>query len=78
MKKSLGPHAVLQPLPVVLIGSFDEEDRPNIMAAAGSGICSSRPPCVTACVRKATKTWHNVIHRKAFTIDIPSRWARKS
>jgi flavin reductase (DIM6/NTAB) family NADH-FMN oxidoreductase RutF len=43
------------------------------MAAAWAGICSSRPPCAMACARKATQTWHNVTHHRAFTVNVPSR-----
>jgi flavin reductase (DIM6/NTAB) family NADH-FMN oxidoreductase RutF len=73
MKKSIGPQAIIQPLPVILIGSYDENDKPNVMAAAWAGICSSRPPCAMACARKATQTWRNVMLHRAFTINVPSR-----
>ena len=37
MKKSIGPHAIIQPNPVLIIGSYDQNDRPNIMAVAWGG-----------------------------------------
>ena len=72
MKKSLGPKTLVYPTPVLVVGTYDEAGKPNVMTASWGGICCSRPPCVAVSLRKATYTHGNIIARKAFTISIPS------
>ncbi len=69
---SIGAHPFLLPAPVLLIGVYDEFDRPNLMTAAWGGICASQPPCVAVSLRRATWTHHAILERKAFTINLPS------
>ncbi|HOO76830.1 MAG TPA: flavin reductase family protein [bacterium] len=72
MKKSLGPQTIILPAPVLVVGTYNEDGRPNAMTAAWGGICCSRPPCLAVSLRKATVTWGNIIRRQAFTVSIPS------
>jgi flavin reductase (DIM6/NTAB) family NADH-FMN oxidoreductase RutF len=72
MKRSIGAKTVLYPTPVLIVGTFDAEGKPNMMAAAWGGICCSRPPCVAVSLRKATYTYGNIVAREAFTLSIPS------
>lgn len=72
MKRSIGAKTVLYPTPVLIVGTYDAEGRPNVMAAAWGGICCSRPPCVAVSLRKATYTYGNIVARQAFTLSIPS------
>jgi len=71
MKKSLGAHTWALPTPVWLIGSYDKEGKPNVMAAAWGGICCSRPPCIQVSLREATYTHSAITKRNAFTVNIP-------
>jgi flavin reductase (DIM6/NTAB) family NADH-FMN oxidoreductase RutF len=74
MKKvTLEPVPVLHPHPVLLVGTFGSDGKPNLMNAAWGGICCSDPPCVAVSLREATLTYHNIVHAKAFTVGIPSR-----
>ncbi len=73
MKKSLGPKTILYPTPVLIVGSYNPDGQPNIMAAAWGGICCSRPPCVAVSLRKATLTYENIVARQAFTLNIASQ-----
>ena len=73
MKKSLGAKVLAFPTPVWIVGSYGEDDRPNIMCAAWAGVCCSKPPCVYISLRKATLTYGNIMTRKAFTVSIPSQ-----
>jgi flavin reductase (DIM6/NTAB) family NADH-FMN oxidoreductase RutF len=73
VKKSLGAKALLYPTPVLVVGSYDAEGRPNVMTAAWGGIACSRPPCISVSLRAATASHGNIIARKAFTISLPSR-----
>jgi flavin reductase (DIM6/NTAB) family NADH-FMN oxidoreductase RutF len=72
MKESLGPKTIVYPTPVFVVGTYDNEGKPNAMTAAWGGICCSRPPCVAVSLRKATHTYWNIVKREAFTINIPS------
>ncbi len=71
MLTSIGAHPFLLPAPVLIVGVYDEFDRPNIMTAAWGGICASQPPCVAVSLRRATWTHHAILERKAFTINLP-------
>jgi flavin reductase (DIM6/NTAB) family NADH-FMN oxidoreductase RutF len=74
MKKvELKPDTILHPHPVLLVGTYGADGRPNLMAASWGGICCSEPPCVSVALREATLTFHNLLHSKAFTVGIPSQ-----
>jgi flavin reductase (DIM6/NTAB) family NADH-FMN oxidoreductase RutF len=73
VKKSLGAKTLLYPTPVLAIGSYHADGRPNVMTAAWGGIACSKPPCVSVSLRAATATHGNIVARKAFTISLPSR-----
>ncbi|UCF96687.1 MAG: flavin reductase family protein [Spirochaetaceae bacterium] len=72
MKKSLGVTTPVFPAPVLIVGSYDGEKKPNVMAVAWGGICCSQPPCVSVSLRKATYSYGNILSRRAFTVNIPS------
>jgi len=70
MKQSLGAKALLFPTPVLMVGTYDQAGRPNLMNAAWGGICCSDPPCVTVSVRKSRHSYDGIVARKAFTVGI--------
>jgi len=70
MKKSLGAKTLIFPNPVLMIGTYDQDGKPNLMNAAWGGICCSDPPCVTVSLRKARYSYAGIIERKAFTVGI--------
>jgi len=72
MKKSLGAKTLVYPAPVFVVGSYDKSGKPNVMTASWGGICCSQPPFVAVSLRKATYTHGSILHRKGFTISIPS------
>ena len=71
MKKSIGAKTILYPTPVLLVGTYDKDGKPNAMTAAWGGICCSSPPCVTVSLRKATYSYGNIVEKKAYTLSIP-------
>ena len=73
MKKSLGSKPLIFPSPVWCIGSYDANDRPNVMTAAWGGICCSKPPSVAVALRKATYTYSCLIATRAYTVSVPSK-----
>lgn len=70
MKKSLGAKTLLFPTPVLMVGTYDQEGKPNLMNAAWGGICCSQPPCVAVSLRKATYSYNSIVERNAFTVGI--------
>lgn len=71
-KKDLGIKHALFPNPLLLVGTYNDEGKPNVMTVGWGGICNSRPPCIAISVRKETNTYQGLMHRKAFTINIPN------
>lgn len=71
MKTSIGPQTVIHPHPVLVIATYGKEGKPNMMPASWGGICCSDPPCIAVSLRKATLTYQNILHSKAFTVNIP-------
>jgi len=72
MKQSLGARTILYPTPVVVVGTYDKQEKPNMMTVGWVGICCSKPPCVAVSLRKATYTYSNIVERGAFTVNVPS------
>jgi flavin reductase (DIM6/NTAB) family NADH-FMN oxidoreductase RutF len=72
MKKSIGPRTMAFPTPVWVVGTYDQNDRPNAMTAAWTSICCSKPPAIGVSLRKATYSYGNIVRRQAFTISVPS------
>jgi flavin reductase (DIM6/NTAB) family NADH-FMN oxidoreductase RutF len=70
---SLGAETFAPITPVWVVGTYDQEGKPNVMTAAWGGVCCSKPPCVYVSLRKATYTYGNLLERKAFTISFPSK-----
>jgi len=61
---------LLFPTPVLMVGTYDENGKANLMNAAWGGICCSQPPCVAVSLRKATYSHHCIVERKAFTVGV--------
>lgn len=72
MKKSVGAKTLLFPTPVLMVGTYDQAGKANLMNAAWGGICCSQPPCVAVSLRKATYSYAAIVERKAFTVGIVS------
>ena len=72
MKKSLGAKTIVYPTPVLVVGTYDKDGKPNVMTVAWGGICCSVPPCIAVSLRKATYSYGNIVSRKAFTVSVPS------
>ena len=72
MKKSFGSKILICPAPVWCIGSYDENEKPNVMTIAWGGICCSNPPAVTVSLRKSRYSFDNIKKRGAYTVNVPS------
>ena len=69
MKISLGAKTLVYPTPAWVIGSYDQNGKPNIMTVAWGGVCNSKPPQITISLRKATYSYGCIMERKAYTIN---------
>ena len=66
MKQNLGVKNWMFPMPVLMIGTYNEDCTPNAMVAAWGGITLEDE--ITICIDTAHKTWGNIAARKAFTV----------
>ena len=64
MRKNFGAKAILYPMPVLIIGTYDENGKPNAMNAAWGGI--SEETQISICVDDGHKTAKNVVKTGAF------------
>ncbi|MBQ0035466.1 MAG: flavin reductase family protein [Firmicutes bacterium] len=66
------PANLLNPLPVVLISTTDENGNSNVMTAAWTGTICSDPVMVSVSIRKSRYT-HSIIEKtKEFVINLPN------
>ena len=68
MRKNFGAKAILYPMPVLIIGTYDENGKPNAMNAAWGGI--SEETQISICVDDGHMTAKNVVKTGAFTVSI--------
>lgn len=67
MRKDFGAKTWFYPLPVLLIGSYDEAGKANLMNAAWGGIYDSNQ--VALCISSSHKTTQNIKAKGAFTVS---------
>lgn len=68
MRKDLKSKAYVYPLPVLIIGSYDENGVPNAMNAAWGTVCDEK--MVSICISAEHKTMKNILKNKEFTVAI--------
>jgi flavin reductase (DIM6/NTAB) family NADH-FMN oxidoreductase RutF len=68
MKKSLGAKSLMPITPVMLVGTYDADHKPNLMAAAWTGICCGKPPCMNVSLRSATYSHRWIMEHRVFTL----------
>lgn len=73
MKKNIGPKLGIYPTPVVVVGTYDHENRPNLATLAWTGVCCSEPPSVQVSLRKSRHSHAAILEKKVFSVNIPSR-----
>ena len=59
MRKNLGPKTYLYPMPVLIIGTYNEDGTPNAMNAAWGGISEDQE--ISICVSADHKTTLNIL-----------------
>lgn len=68
MRKNFGAKEMCYPMPVFIIGTYNEDGTPNAMNAAWGGVTEEAQ--LTICVDSDHKTAKNVLARKAFTVSM--------
>lgn len=68
MRKNFGAETWLYPMPVLIVGTYDENGNPNAMNAAWGGISEEKE--ITICVSADHKTTKNILMRGAFTVSM--------
>lgn len=66
MRKNLTATAYIYPMPVLIIGTYDENGTPNAMNAAWGTVCDTTK--VSICLSASHKTVKNLLKTKAFTV----------
>ena len=68
MKKDLGVKPYLFPMPVLMIATYGENDKVDVMNMAWGGICDNNKVALN--ITESHKTSKNIKERGAFTISI--------
>lgn len=71
MKKNFGAKAVITPLPVLIIATYNEDGTPDAMNAAWGGQCASKHIALNLGPSHATTA--NIIRNKAFTVSFADK-----
>ena len=66
MRKNLKAKAYIYPLPVLIVGTYDENGTPDAMNAAWGTVCDSAQ--VSICLSAGHKTVKNLMKTRAFTV----------
>ena len=70
MRKNFGNKTILAPLPVLIIGSYDENDVPNAMNVAWGGQCGHHQVCLALSKHQTTE---NIRKKMAFTVHVAGK-----
>ncbi|MBQ6907659.1 MAG: flavin reductase [Clostridia bacterium] len=68
MKKNLGAKTFMYPMPVLIIGSYDENNIPDAMNVAWGGISGENQ--ISICISEGHKTTKNILLKGEFTVSI--------
>lgn len=71
MRKDFGKKAIITPLPVLIIATYNEDGSPNAMNAAWGG--QREEDEIAICLGTDHKTTENIKARKAFTVSFGTR-----
>ena len=67
MRKNFGAKTWLYPMPVLIVGTYDENGVPNAMNAAWGGVYDTNQ--IMLCLADDHKTTENIQHTGAFTVS---------
>ncbi|MBQ3791698.1 MAG: flavin reductase [Clostridia bacterium] len=67
MRKDFGKQSWMYPMPVLLIGTYDEEGRADVMNAAWGGIHDTNQ--IGICLSEGHKTTKNILRNRCFSVS---------
>lgn len=67
MRKNFGAKTWVYPMPVLMVGTYDENGRPNLMNAAWGGVYDTNQ--IMLCLAHDHKTTENIKKNGAFTVS---------
>lgn len=70
-KIDLGAQHLLNPRPVILVGTYID-DKPNFITVAWTGITSAEPPTMSVAIRNIRYSLKGILNNKTFSVNIPS------
>ena len=68
MRKNFGAQTWLYPMPVLMIGTYDENGTPDLMNAAWGGIYDTNK--IAVCIDPGHKTAKNLLKTREFTVSV--------
>lgn len=71
MRVNFGKETFLYPMPVLLIGTYSEEGKPNLMNAAWDGIHDTNQ--LFLCLSSSHKTTKNIKLKREFTVSLGNK-----
>ena len=71
MRKNFGAKTWLYPMPVLIVGTYDENGTPNAMNAAWGTVSDTAQ--VFICISESHKTMKNILKTGAFTVAIADK-----
>lgn len=71
MKKDLGVVQAVYPMPVLMVASYDENEKVNVMNVAWGQICDDDK--IILFIGEGKKTWLNIKASKAFTVALADK-----
>lgn len=68
MRKNFGAKTYVFPMPVFVIGTYNDDGTPNAMTASWGGISGDKE--ISVCVSPSHRTAENIISRRAFSVSV--------
>lgn len=72
-KKVFKGSTMLNPVPVVLISSLNEDKSVNIFTVGWIGTACTRPPMITVAIRPERLSYKNIKNKGEFVVNLPTR-----
>ena len=76
MRKNFGVKTWVYPMPVFIVGTYDEDGTPNAMNAAWGGVYDTDQ--IMLCLSHSHKTTENIKRSGAFTLSFATSKSRKT
>jgi flavin reductase (DIM6/NTAB) family NADH-FMN oxidoreductase RutF len=70
-KREMGPQHLLNPKPVVLVGTVVDE-KPNFITVSWIGSASADPPAIAVAIRSVRYSLRGIREHRTFSVNLPS------